>query len=199
MFSKLQTKDSGLGTNERGFTLIELLVVIAIIGILAALITVAFGGVRQRGRDAKRKSDLSTLSKTLQLFNDSKVGNEHFPITDSTLSPTISMDAAKGQDVFSNSTIAQTPDSGSIKSLLTQFVAGAGTFPNDPRYDATKINDVYQYRYASNGQVFVLFATLEASSDPNYCPLTTNSSCNTGGIIGTTSSSICGYGYRISG
>ncbi|MGH7245715.1 MAG: type II secretion system protein [Candidatus Levyibacteriota bacterium] len=51
-----------------GFTLIELLIVIAIIGILAALLMANFVGVRQRARDAQRKSDLRQIQSALELY-----------------------------------------------------------------------------------------------------------------------------------
>lgn len=54
--------------HKSGFTLIELLVVIVIIAILATLLTVNFIGVRQRGRDAKRKSDLKQIQTALELY-----------------------------------------------------------------------------------------------------------------------------------
>lgn len=58
---------------KKGFTLIELLVVIAIIGILATLIITNIQGVRERGRDLRRKSDLSSIQKSLRLYyNDNK-------------------------------------------------------------------------------------------------------------------------------
>ena len=53
---------------SRGFTLIELLVVVAIIGILATFLMVNFIGVRQRGRDSQRKSDLKQLQNALELY-----------------------------------------------------------------------------------------------------------------------------------
>ena len=53
---------------KRGFTLIELLVVIVIIAILATLLTANFVGVRQRGRDATRKSNLRQIQTALELY-----------------------------------------------------------------------------------------------------------------------------------
>lgn len=54
--------------HKSGFTLIELLVVIAIISILAALLMANFVGVRQRGRDGQRKSDLRQIQTALELY-----------------------------------------------------------------------------------------------------------------------------------
>lgn len=53
---------------SKGFTLIELLIVIAIIGVLATLLMVNFVGVRQRARDAQRKSDLRQIQSALELY-----------------------------------------------------------------------------------------------------------------------------------
>src|ERR1035437_6751662 len=53
---------------KKGFTLIELLIVIAIIGVLATLLMVNFVGVRQRARDAQRKSDLRQVQSALEIY-----------------------------------------------------------------------------------------------------------------------------------
>ena len=53
--------------DRKGFTLIELLVVIAIIGILVTAITLSLSGSQAKGRDAKRLSDLDTVSKALAI------------------------------------------------------------------------------------------------------------------------------------
>lgn len=52
----------------KGFTLIELLIVIAIIGVLATLLMVNFIGVRQRARDAQRKSDIRQIQSALEIY-----------------------------------------------------------------------------------------------------------------------------------
>jgi general secretion pathway protein G len=54
--------------SEKGFTLIELLIVVVIIGILATLLMTNFVGIRQRGRDAQRKSDLRQIQASLELY-----------------------------------------------------------------------------------------------------------------------------------
>lgn len=54
--------------NNSGFTLIELLVVIAIIGLLSTISIVALNSTRSRARDARRLSDMSQISKALDMY-----------------------------------------------------------------------------------------------------------------------------------
>ncbi len=57
-----------------GFTLIELLVVMAIIGILSAVVLTSLNGARQKGRDARRISDIKQIQLSLELYYDSTGG-----------------------------------------------------------------------------------------------------------------------------
>ena len=61
---------------KKGFTLIELLIVIAIVGVLATLLMVNFVGVRQRARDAQRKSDLRQMQSALEIY---RADNSSYP------------------------------------------------------------------------------------------------------------------------
>ena len=61
---------------SKGFTIVELLVVIIVIGILAAIIVVAYNGIQQQAIAASLKSDLNSASKKLELF---KVENGVYP------------------------------------------------------------------------------------------------------------------------
>lgn len=62
---------------KRGFTLIELLVVIAIIGILSSVVLASLNSARQKGRDARRISDISQIRLALELYYDS---NSTYPV-----------------------------------------------------------------------------------------------------------------------
>lgn len=53
-----------------GFTVVEVLIVIVAIGILAAVIVVAYGGVQSRMIEASAQSDLATFSKKIGSFQE---------------------------------------------------------------------------------------------------------------------------------
>lgn len=59
---KLQSTERG-ASDMRGFTIVELLIVIAVIGILAAIVIVAFSGVQDKARTSKTSADLQSLDK----------------------------------------------------------------------------------------------------------------------------------------
>lgn len=56
---------------NKGFTLVELLVVIAIIGVLSAIAVVNLNSARNKGVDAARKSNLSSLPAGAEVYYDS--------------------------------------------------------------------------------------------------------------------------------
>lgn len=57
---------------KRGFTIVELLIVIVVIAILAAITIVAYNGVQQRAHDTKRKNDMATLAKLMNIYSIKK-------------------------------------------------------------------------------------------------------------------------------
>lgn len=58
---------------QRAFTLIELLVVVAIIGVLSTIVFVSYDKSQSKARDARRMTDVSTISKAaLLLYDDTK-------------------------------------------------------------------------------------------------------------------------------
>jgi prepilin-type N-terminal cleavage/methylation domain-containing protein len=58
----------GFANAKRGFTLIELLVIIAIIGVLSAVIYGSFGQAKEKSRDNKRVSDVSSIVLALEQY-----------------------------------------------------------------------------------------------------------------------------------
>lgn len=63
-------------TMSRGFTVVELLIVIVVIGVLAAIVIIAFNGVQQRAREAAVKADLSNSAKKMATDNVLKASYE---------------------------------------------------------------------------------------------------------------------------
>lgn len=63
-----------ISQKKSGFTIVELLIVIVVIGILAAIVTVAYNGVSSRAKDSKRSSDLASIQKLLELYYADKGG-----------------------------------------------------------------------------------------------------------------------------
>ena len=53
---------------EGGFTLIELLIVIVILGVLAAVVVFAVGGITDKGKASACKSDLKTVETAQETY-----------------------------------------------------------------------------------------------------------------------------------
>lgn len=62
--------------NSQGFTLVELLVVIVIIGILATIGVTVFGNAQASARDGRRKSEITSLAKSIETAKDYGVGTQ---------------------------------------------------------------------------------------------------------------------------
>ncbi len=63
-------------TRKSGFTIVELLIVVVVIGILAAIVTVAYTGIQSAARDSSRVATLNQLQKALELYYAS---NSQYP------------------------------------------------------------------------------------------------------------------------
>ncbi len=68
----IDTVESRARSSQAGFTLMEILIVMVIIGILATLGFGSFMSSQQKGRDARRKSDLSQVSRALEAYYNDK-------------------------------------------------------------------------------------------------------------------------------
>jgi len=144
-----------INRKSKGFSLIELLVVITIIGILIAAGTVSYTKAQQKGRDAKRKSDLKAIQQALdQYFSQ----NGKYP-TGSTGSIQCNVGT---EGTLTWGTSAFTCNSITFLQLL----------PKDPTSQTSSAG----YYYTSTGtppNSYVLSAELENNNDPDRITGTT--------------------------
>ncbi len=165
---------------HQGFTLIELLVVIAIIGILAVAIMTLVNPVAQfqKANDARRKSDLSQLQKTLEAYYSD---NGSYP-------------------PHSTSGTLYRLFPGSMYDWGSTWTAYDTTLPKDPSSNSRN----YAYYASAGGQSYYLYASLErGSQDPQVCTSGGTGICSSisSNSISTTAcgaSVTCNYGVTSS-
>lgn len=148
---------------KSGFTIVELLIVIVVIGILAAITIVAYNGVQQRARDSERQSDVSAITKALELYY---IDNGRYP-------------AGSGSTTL-NSSWSATIDA-SWQNLVDQLKRYMSSVPSDPAntpgLDLRRVANGYGYAYFTNvtpsycgegtGQMYLLVYEFESAPQKN--------------------------------
>ncbi len=142
-----------------GFTIVELLIVVVVIGILAAIVMVAYNGIQANARDAGRIAKIQSIAKAIELY---KVDNGRYP-------PILD-----GQG-FESTCGSQTENWGHCdrNKALADYLAPYITLDPTSLSNATQGN--YYYHYTSqdsdNYQTFGMMVYLEGNggqSDGGY-------------------------------
>lgn len=136
-------------THKKGFTLIELLVVIAIIGILSAIGLVSLGSAREKARNSRRQSDLSSVRTALALYYD-----------DANAYPAGTASCALGAGTTCTWTV------GFSGALVPNYIGSLPTPPNGGSGD----QEVYGYVPSSTGDHYYLYTRLEGTVDTLATP-----------------------------
>ena len=158
----------------KGFTLIELIVVIGILAVLASGLITIFNPFAQfqKAQDAKRKSDLSQIQKSLEVYYQD---NGRYP--DNPDNPSANDYRIKGLD-------------GNPVSWGQRWQPYINILPKDP--NSTK-QYVYYVSPTSNGQGYYLYASLDREGkDPQVCHADGSKCDNV--PINASCGGICNYG-----
>ncbi|MDB5165290.1 MAG: gspG [Candidatus Saccharibacteria bacterium] len=73
---------------QSGFTIVELLIVIVVIGILAAIVIVAYNGIQGRARDSRRTNDAASIIKALELY---RIDYGQYPASNGSSTPGVNV------------------------------------------------------------------------------------------------------------
>ncbi len=140
---------------KSGFTIVELLIVVVVIGVLAAIVIVAYSGIQARARDARRLADIQTVSKALQLYY---IDNGSYPIT-----------APSGMSTAYTDTNCQlgTKQADWVPGLTPKYL------PQLPQNVSPHLWDSLTgcYQYASDGTSYVLGAWQALETGPQSTTL----------------------------
>lgn len=122
---------------KEGFTLVELLVVVAIIGLLISISVINIRGTKQKGRDARRISDIKILQTGLALYyNDFR----QYPVYDGFIT---------GTDALSTTLI----NAGAMNDV-----------PIDPLNETVGLITYKYYYQSTQGKTYVVQYYLETDS-----------------------------------
>ncbi|MBU1326651.1 prepilin-type N-terminal cleavage/methylation domain-containing protein [Patescibacteria group bacterium] len=156
---------------KKGFTLIELMVVIVIMGILVMIGISTFISSQKRGRDSRRKSDVTNIALVLETYYNDK---GKYPTGNS---------AGQMVGCFPDDATACTWGGAFKDKNSTVYMM---VLPKDPR------DPSQQYYYVSSGGYFQLYALLENTFDVD---VHRNASDVAQSYVGTIcgSSKLCNY------
>ncbi len=160
---------------QAGFTVIELIVVVTVIAILASIIILSYGGVKNNAYDSAVKSDIRQIADQIELFGLDNNGS--YPVT----SPTTQLISTE---------LRATKDSYSIETNAFAYCVNNSTTPkNFAVGGVSKSGNAYYYSSVTEKVQLTTAWTSEVSvstvcTNSNYLKLTSSS-----GLYGHTYSS----------
>ena len=128
---------------EKGFTIVELLIVIVVIGILAAIVIVAYIGVTNNARNSKYKSDAASIQKVAEVIN---TDNGSYPAngaafatgsTTTKLPTNVAVTTIAVGDAVPLNSAAQTAADGTTATYTVKICTSAGMRVYYPQRGAT--------------------------------------------------------------
>jgi len=138
------------GKRLSGFTIVELLVVVAIIGILATLVTINVRKAQITARDTKRMSDLNTIAKAIQQYQESR---DTYIIAGANQNGEGWFNTKRTGEISANSKLIE---AGYLSGTVADPVWGEITCTSCTYHG-------YMYYFQSNPDAACIFSTLEAS------------------------------------
>lgn len=127
--------------SNKGFSLLEMLIVMAIMGIILTVSTISYLTLQQKGRDAKRRTDIESLRTALEIYRSQ---NSAYP-------------AIAGNNAWA-------PASNLNASLVVPGYMQS--IPTDPNQNATY---PYMYKSWSSWQRYCIEARFEQGSSVYQC------------------------------
>lgn len=140
-----------------GFTIVELLIVVVVIGILAAIVIVAYNGITNSARASAIQSDLASAKKRIELY---KVENGTYPTSTTQLSVANIKASKSVYDTTQNNFYY------CYNTVTDEFAIGARTVSSTAAYIISSLDSIKQVPIA-DGSKTCQAVGLTAWDDPN--------------------------------
>lgn len=154
---QLSTRSKNQGSlSARGFTIVELLIVIAVIGILAAIVIVAYVGITSRANNSRYKENAVLISKVAEARENDNAYNSY---------PTSSAGFT--------STYTKLPEGVSINN--DESTATVSSPPATADLEADAKNGIYTVNYCDGG--LIIFYPISGQADAGSITVGRTTSC----------------------